>query len=263
MRKATNFFLAMLTVSAFTTPSRADNPPFGIRKVFSANLDQIPITLVFVVEDDIDKNAQKVISAHYFYDRVMTDIPLSISDSSNQLVFRGTDGSRFVLRPMIYVSHPWDPAVAPAPSVDKADFLQGTWSLGARTVPIKFQFSFAGGDQVPDARSERYARAFIRGILTNNPDEAAGAVTYPLAVNGRCGTIIRNKTAFRANWSDIATPELMEGLRTAVPHDMFGKDGLTMVGSGMVWFGDRGAAILNVDCPRKRRTATVARNRRR
>lgn len=263
MRKATSFFLALLTASAFTTPSQADNLPFNIRKVFTAKLDQDPITLVFVVEDDTDKNTQKVILAHYFYDRVMSDIPLSIGESSNELVFRGTDGSRLVLRPMIYVSHPWDPAVAPAQSVDKADFFQGSWSLGARTIPVKFQFSFAGSDQVPDASNEHYARAFIRGILTNNPDEAAGAITYPLVVNGRCGTIIRDEAAFRANWSDIATPALMDSLRSAVPHDMFGKDGLTMVGDGVVWFGDRGAAILNVDCPRKRRTATAARNRRR
>jgi hypothetical protein len=248
MKAAISILLGLISLLA--TPAAAQD---GTRTVFEGAIDRIPITLVIYVGDNVDPDA-KIVSAHYFYDKYMIDIPLTVRQRDNAITLTGTDGSRFALEGMRYVSESGGP-VEPAPTADHSDFLTGSWTLGSREVPVRLTLSFAGGDQDPDPASEAHARHFVHGVLTNNPREAADNVSYPLTINGRCGPQVGNKAAFLALWPQIATPALVKDLKGAVPHDMFGKNGMTMVGSGRVWFDDRGAAVLNVDCPARRRTA--------
>lgn len=246
MKSAISILLGLFGI--LLAPAAAQAQRFDIRAVFAGTIGRIPITLVVNVEDD------RVVAAHYFYDNYMIDIPLTVVQRANALTLQGTDGSRFALQAMRYVSDSGGP-VEPAPSADHSDYLTGRWTLGGREVPVRLTFSFAGGDQEPDPESEAHARHFVHGVLTNNPREAADNVSYPLTINGRCGPTVHDKAAFLALWPQIATPALVNDLKGAVPHDMFGKNGMTMVGSGMVWFDGSGAAVLNIDCPARRRSA--------
>lgn len=60
-------------------------------------------------------------------------------------------------------------------------------------------------------------------------------VGYPLQVNGEGPLSVRNKSALFKNYDKVFTPQVLENIRKAEPAAVFCRDGLGMLGDGVVW----------------------------
>lgn len=199
-----------------------------------------------------------VASGFYFYTRELKDIPLTQMTGDAPIVLRELDGTSFHLHFVGNGSEHGSPL-----SFNNSVAMAGTWTRGAKTLPVKIDFDGMSGNDQPghryamitkedDATFEAKARGFLRGVVTGDKDEAASAVSFPLGVNGpgKQHRIIKDRAALMAQWRTIFTPAFVAQLRTAVPHDMFVRDIGAMVVHGAVWFNDKGAYQLNLDISR-------------
>jgi hypothetical protein len=198
------------------------------------------------------KDYESILSAHYFYSNYLTDIPLIPKEDGNAIELSESGGGVFQLT-----------LIGGQGTVgQRLDFynsigLQGTWSNGKKTYPVKLVFGFGGGGSdnrrwyedvtagtnMTDQQFEAIVRRFIRGVLTGNRAEAASAVSYPVtlfhsSISGP--TIIADKASFLAHWNEIFTPSYIALLRADVPHEMFVHDDMAMLGRGEAWFDAKG-----------------------
>ena len=193
-----------------------------------------------------------VTAAHYYYASTGTDIPLRVSGPGDALSMDEPGGGHFEL----HLTNA--DAKEPRPlTFYTATGLAGTWTRNGRTLPVTLGFS-AGYDGTGPARwyadvtdeapaaFEARVRNFLKGILSGNRAQAAAAVSYPLTVNGAPRQVIRTRAQFLSRWPSLFTPAALASLRTAIPHEMFVRDGMAMVASGAVWFDARGAKVLNL-----------------
>jgi len=135
--------------------------------------------------------------------------------------------------------------------------LSGTWPQGPKTLPVEISLDSAYGgvrrerhyeevtDQ-PDAVFEARVGGFLKAVLKGERATAARFVAYPLLVkDGVRARTIRNRAELLARWDKIFTPKFVAKLRTAVPHEMFVRQGSAMVGDGDIWFDAKGAKVIN------------------
>ena len=195
-----------------------------------------------------------IVGGHYFYDSKLADIALTAQAGADPVDLAEPGGGVFHLH---FVGNGSEHGAA-------LDFynsvgLAGSWTQGARTLPVKLQLETGGDAPAPgrryamigdasDAVVEANARRFLQGVTSGNRDEAASAVSYPLrvyAVVGGKQLKIADKAALLAHWNTIFTPGYVAVLKTAVPHDMFVNYRGAMVAGGAVWFDDKGATALN------------------
>lgn len=195
-----------------------------------------------------------LVAGHYYYARKPIDIPLSGDVTGETVTLREPGGGIFRLHFETSdksAPHPLDFGTSTA--------LVGTWSGNGRVFPVRLAFDFSGGPQgssryqditrEPAALFETRVRRFVHGVTTGNRTETASAVSYPLRVNGAKPLLVRNRTQLLALWARIFPPCYVDALRSAVPHEMFVRNGSAMVANGAAWFGARGATTLNVpDC---------------
>ena len=200
------------------------------------------------------RNNTEVIGAYYFYTSKLKDIRLSPSNGADadQLVLTEPGGGAFHLH---FVGNGSEHG-APLTAYNSVG-LAGSWTQGARTLPVKLQMESAEAHidpghryalitNEPDVVFETRVRQFLDGVVKGNRLEAAAAISYPLRVDGAKPTMIRSKAQLLAHWSDIFTPGYVAVLKTSVPHDMFVNDRGAMIADGAVWFDDKGASRLNV-----------------
>ena len=192
-----------------------------------------------------------VLRAHYFYASKLADIPLRPVAAGDAVVLGEAGGGVFHLH---FVGNG---SAKPPLDFYTSVGLAGAWTQGARTLPVKLQLD-TGRDEpapgrwyalitkAPDAQVEANARRFLQGVIGGDRDAAAGAVSYPLQVNGRRSYRIADRAALLAHWDAIFTPAYVAVLKTAVPHEMFVNDRGAMVANGAVWFDDKGASALNL-----------------
>lgn len=192
-----------------------------------------------------------IVRGHYFYTRHLADIPLEGTTDGDHLTLTEPDGGRFDL-------HLTAASGAAAPlTFATATGLAGDWRKGSVRLPVALSFESMDSGvpgaaryaEVTDEAAAAYearVRRFLRGVLDNDRARAAAAVSYPLRVNGPRRRIIRDRKALLAQWDSLFTPAYVATLRTAVPHDMFVRNGLAMVAGGALWFDARGAAVLNL-----------------
>lgn len=95
-------------------------------------------------------------------------------------------------------------------------------------------------------------RRFLDAVRRNDRTAAAALVSYPAAINRSVGTSVRRSTLrtkaeFLAQWDRIFTPAYRRRLLAASPDDLFAKDGMAMIGSGLIWFDGSGAKAFNLD----------------
>jgi hypothetical protein len=133
----------------------------------------------------------------------------------------------------------------------------GTWTQGGQVLPVKLSMdsAYAGapsGHPYADVTSasdtvfEAQVKRFLDAVLAGNKPAAAALVSYPLAANGGAHPMsVKSATQLAANWDQIFTPALLAQLRTAVPHEMFVRNGQAMVAGGAAWFDAKGAAAIN------------------
>jgi hypothetical protein len=198
------------------------------------------------------KDNTRLICAHYYYARHLVNIPLSGYIGQRKITFTEPAGGVFDLH---YVSD--DPTSRVPLNRGNSTGLEGTWTLGTRSLHVKFDFEtdYEGMPPSPrysdvtedsDAVFEARAQRFLKGVLSDNRLEAANAVSFPLRVNARHPYSIRTKSNLFKHWAEIFTPKYVAELRDALPHEMFVHNGLAMGAGGAVWFDAKGAAALNL-----------------
>lgn len=194
-------------------------------------------------------DGRQVVRGHYFYTRHLADIPLGGRMEGGRLTLTEPDGGRFDLRLTATGQNPHGFADATG--------LAGNWHRAATVLPVTLSFDgaspglpparrYADVTSEPDAAFEARVRRFLRGVTENDRAMASAAISFPLRINGPRGRTIRDRKALFAQWDHLFTPAYIATLRTAVPHDMFVRNGLAMVAGGAVWFDARGAVALNL-----------------
>jgi hypothetical protein len=187
--------------------------------------------------------------AHYFYDSQLKDIVLVGSEIGPVLTLMEPEGGLFKLK--------LQGVGGDGGSLATSAGASGTWTEGARTLPVQLSVDSAydgapsahryadvtgAGDAVFEARVKR----FLDAVLAGNKPAAAALVSYPLAVNGGAHPMsVKSPAQLAANWDRIFTAALLAELRTAVPHEMFVRNGQAMVAGGAAWFDAKGASALN------------------
>jgi hypothetical protein len=232
---------------AISSTAGAEDPPKGLSTFgASGKIGTYPIGMQLTVRDHRD-----FVSGHYFYVKALTDIPLTGTMDGDILTLKEPGGGAFRLHLVSNAS-----ARGQALTFYNSTGLAGTWTQGARTLPVEIGFStsYDGPPRArhygeitdePDAVVEARADKFLKAAVRGDRAAAAEAVSYPLRVNGDRPKTIRNKAELLAQWSGVFTPALVAKLREAVPHEMFVRQGMAMVGDGVVWFDAKGAKVIN------------------
>jgi hypothetical protein len=239
--------LAMTLALARPLSAGAEDPPKGLSTVgMNGKVGTYPIGMQLTVRDQRD-----FVSGHYFYVKALTDIPLTGAMDGGTLTLREPGGGAFRLHLVSNAS-----ARGQVLSFYNSTGLAGTWTQGAKTLPVEISFStsYDGPPRArhygeitdePDAAFEARAGKFLKAAVRGDRGAAAEAVSYPLRVNGARPKTIRNKAEMLAQWNGVFTPSLVAALREAVPHEMFVRQGMAMVGDGVVWFDAKGAKVIN------------------
>lgn len=204
------------------------------------------------------RNRTELEASHIYYGSDPTDIPLEIEIRGDDILLRDPGGGLFQL-------HLRGHSGALSPSAfDSAIGLEGSYTKEGRRVNVDLGFAQLGPRETghgwyadvtdrPDAEFESRVRQFLNGVTTGNRALAAAAVSYPLRLNGRCPRSIPNRARLLRQWESIFTPPVLARLRTAIPHEMFVRNGLATIGAGEIWFDARGATAINgAGCPIRR-----------
>jgi hypothetical protein len=239
--------LSLALPLAGASSASAEDPPKGLSTFgVSGKVGTYPVGMQLTVRDH-----RQFVSGHYFYAKTLTDIPLTGGVDGETLTLKEPGGGTFRLH---LVSN--DSARGQTLTFYNSTGLAGTWTQNAKTLPVTLGFSTAydGGPrerhygeitEQSDAVFEARAGQFLRAATRGDRAAAADAVSYPLRVNGAPAKTIRNKAELLAQWNSVFSPALVAALREAVPHEMFVRQGMAMVGDGVVWFDDKGAKVIN------------------
>lgn len=204
------------------------------------------IGLVYTTE-----NNTRLISAQYFYDTQLKDIPLTGSVQGQNVEWKGADGSLFHLHFVGNGSNGTEPL-----TFDNSVGLSGTWVLGPRTLPV----TLVGGHSIEnpgtrqyedvtsasDADFESTVRSTIAAILSGDRTATANHIHFPLRVNRpHQPLIIGNAAELNNQWQAIFTPALLTRIRGDIPHYMFVHNGEATPGDGDLWFDAKGLVSIN------------------
>lgn len=204
------------------------------------------------------RGRDEIVSGHYYRGRNPVDIPLTITRRGDDIIMHDPGGGTFHLR-----LHGHDDSAPPFDFWNSIG-LRGTYVEGNQQRPVRLGFESivpgeAGGrwyrdvTERPDADYEAVVRRFLEAAIAGDRRAATGAVSFPLRVNGPCPRSVPNRARLLEQWDAIFTPAYVARLRTAIPHEMFVRQGLAMVAHGAVWFDADGAVVLNfVGCPVRR-----------
>ncbi|PMQ02635.1 hypothetical protein DyAD56_23310 [Dyella sp. AD56] len=196
---------------------------------------------------------QQVAPSRYYYFRHLTDIPLTGEWRNNTFILH-EQGATMTLH---FVGNGSEDGKAL--DFDNSVGLEGSWSNGKITLPVKLQ---GGGlftaspvghwyqsitdetDDVFEARTEGFCAAVAKG----DSALAARYVHFPLRVNhGPDKHVqIRDAKQLAAQWKQIFTPAYVARFADASPHSMAIVQGNAMLGSGLAFFSDKGLEVLNV-----------------
>jgi hypothetical protein len=196
-------------------------------------------------------NHDEYVAGHYFYGRHLKDIPLTGRRVGDGLVLTEPGGGTFQLH---FVTN--EQTLHRPLDFYYSTGLQGQWVQNARSLPVVLGFTweydgptrtrfYADVTRETDAVFEAKAQRFVRGVLENRRELAAGAIDYPLIVrHGRKKFVVVDQKMLLRRWQEVFTPSLKASLRRALPHEMFVRNGEAMIGNGEVWFSAKGAAIV-------------------
>jgi hypothetical protein len=196
-------------------------------------------------------NDTELVAAHYFYASHLTNIVLTGSVEGEAVEFKGEDGSVFHLHFLGNGSNGNRPL-----TFYNSIGLSGVWVLGSRTLPVKLQDDhgtpnpgqplYAQVTTQSDVKFEEMVQTVRRAILSGDSRLAAKYVSFPLRVNFEHRHLtLRGRAQFEANWSLIFSPAMVARIRADIPHEMFVHEGEAMLGSGDLWFDQRGLSAIN------------------
>lgn len=195
--------------------------------------------------------AGTVTGGHYFYAKDLKDIPLTVSTQGSGLLLYAPEGGQFALS--FKGGQP-----SQSRSFRNSTRLEGRWLEGASSYPVELHIESTSQGPAnarwyqdvtsdSDAAFESKVQSFRKAVLDGDRTAAARFVDFPLRVNrGGRSSEIRSAAALSSHWDSIFTPACVDAIKDAMPHDMFVRNGQTMLGNGVIWFGPKGAQAINV-----------------
>lgn len=238
--------LAYLVIAVIANTAQASAKVFKLQGVVGTA--RIGMTLD-ITETTIN------LSTHYFYVTHLKDIPLTgtLSSANGEflLILNEPSGGIFTL-------HYKDKGDHPDKFLYTGNNLNGTWSQNGKELPVTLTYleGYEGG--VPDrlyasinSESNEVFEARVCGfrdsVLSGDAKTATKFIRFPLDVNitGHQSLTIKSSRQLKTDWDRIFSETWLAAARAAVPHELFVKDGMAMLGDGLVWFGPKGAQVIN------------------
>ena len=235
---------------AFPTAALAQQKGELLQHQYEGTLGESRIGMTVIREGNDMKGG------HYFYQRLLKDIPITGSISGSGITIAEAGTGVFHLRFVGNGSEGNRPL-----DFENSIGMDGTWTSvdGIRTYPVSLRGTvirpsavggcrYSGVTDESDQSFERRIQAFLRAVLSGDKAAAVRFISYPVRVNFANDTSknFRNSAGVLAAWTDLFNPALMGKLRSALPHDMFTRNGMVMLGNGEAWFDSKGLAALNV-----------------
>jgi hypothetical protein len=201
------------------------------------------------------REGNRVEGGHYFYQEFLKDIALTGSMENSQITLAETGGGTFHLHFVGNGSDGGRPL-----DFENSIGMDGTWNSGdgAHTYPVSLRGTTIRQGTDPDGRYrditnegdaafESRVQSFWRAVLRGDKATAVRFISYPLRANIAQGKSrsFRNSAEVLAAWNELFTAALIEKLRADLPHDMFVRQGMAMLGNGEAWFDAKGIAVLN------------------
>jgi len=196
---------------------------------------------------------QQVAPSRYYYFRHLIDIPLTGELHHGEFVLH--EQNAMMTLHFVGNGSEHDEAL----NFDNSIGLEGNWSDGKTTLPVKLQ----GGGLFPaspaghwyasitdetDAAFEARAKGFCAAVAKGDSRQAALYVHFPLRVNHDAGRHfqIRDARQLALEWRRIFTPAYVARMADASPHSMAIVKGYAMLGNGLAFFSDKGVEVLNL-----------------
>lgn len=247
--KSAVFFSAVIVASLITSVPSSSQQRYE-QDQYEGHLGDRRIGLTVIHDGD------RIDGGHYFYQRFLRDIAITGSKTGPEITLIGSDGGTFLLHFIGNGSDGGQPL-----GFDNSVGLDGTWTDGGgtKTYPVSLRETTSregldNGRRYRDVTNESdvafegRVQSFLRAALSSDKTTAVRLISYPLEVNGveRKHRQLRNSAEVLAAWNDLFTPALLAKLADALPHDMFVRNGLAMVGDGEAWFDAHGLSSLNI-----------------
>jgi hypothetical protein len=197
---------------------------------------------------------ETITSGHYFTAKDLRDIPITGDIHDGRITVSGSDSSVFELHFKTNGSENGEPL-----NFDNTVGLVGTRRLNGKVEKADLEILTVGqGSEgrryalttgLSDAEFESIVRNWRIAVLSGNRKAAAKYTHFPLRVNERhMHRTIRTPDALSKQWARIFSPAYLSRIKKDLPHDMLGGTSSLSVtlGSGDVWFGDKGVEVLNL-----------------
>jgi hypothetical protein len=201
------------------------------------------------------REGNNIKGGHYFYQKVLRDISITGSTLVSHVTLVEEGGGTFSLN---FVGNGSE--VGNSLDFENSVGMDGTWTSkeGKRNYPVSLRgTTIRDADDRPryaeitkesDAEFEKRVESLISAVLRGDKAAAVRLISYPLTINGarREHRHVRTAAEVLAAWDDLFTPTMIAKFEAALPHDMFVRQGMAMIGNGEAWFDGKGLAVLNV-----------------
>lgn len=203
----------------------------------------------------VTREGNNIKGGHYFYQKFLRDISITGSTQGSHVTLVEEGGGNFSLDFVGNGSEGGNPL-----DFENSIGMDGTWTStdGKHNYPVSLRgTTIRDADDRPryaditkegDAEFEKRVESLISAVLRGDKAAAVRLISYPLTINGAGREHRRVRTAAEvlAAWDDLFTPTMIAKFEAALPHDMFVRQGMAMIGNGEAWFDDKGLAVLNV-----------------
>lgn len=242
-------WIVVLTLTIATIAVSAQSTTLIDRISFTGSIGQDQVGMVLRVD-----TTGKVLGGHLFYAKDLKDIALKAGTQGTGIILYESEGGQFALRLKGNGSE-----AGKSLDFNNSVGLEGRWMKGASSYPVKLtmQSSQQVASSNPrwyedvtsesDSSFEAKVQNFYNAVLNGDKAAAAKFVDFPLRVNhnGKSRQIT-SAAELSAQWDQIFTSACIDAFRKAMPHDMFVRNGMAMLGDGVAWFGAKGVQSINV-----------------
>ncbi len=242
--------IGIALLARIATSALAQNNNDVVTAAYEGTLGSQRIGMTLIVKD-----GRLVPDSHYFYNRHLTDIPLTGTADRN-VTLNEPGGGTFTLQFKGNGSNGNAPL-----TFDNSVGLTGSWrGTDGKTYPVALIGGGGSGPADPpgtrryqnvtdksDAAFEAQAQGFYKAVLAGDRAGTARHVSYPLRVNFSSTRHVQIKTPaeLNAEWSKIFNAAWLRKAADAAPHDMSVVRGQAMLGNGLAFFGNGGAEVIN------------------
>lgn len=235
---------------AFLTQMSSQQQEQVVQHQYEGNLGQSRIGMT------VTRQGNTIAGGHYFYQKFLRDIPITGATEGSHITLTEPGGGRFQLHFVGNGSEGGEPL-----DFENSIGMDGVWTSAdkARSYPVSLRGTLireGRGDgrryrtvtSESDAAFEARVQSFFRAVLREDKATAVRFISYPLSVRfpNRKGKKFQNSAELLAAWNEVFTPAMIAKFKRDLPHDMFVRNGMAMLGQGEAWFDAKGLASLNV-----------------